>query len=155
MRRQHHIQRFQSYERCLAFFSSVIQFAEASIQVYDHIENLQKTSRPRRSKSFSREKFAPTSSFQSDFSANARDTPTSQSRTRMSADSMTSGATAVQPSRPSIDKAKTKLFGHSKTPSDVPDYPSLHKRTESGYSDSVSGSFDLEVMRNLFLKYLY
>lgn len=150
MRRQHRLWCFQGYERYALLFSPLIQFTQSFVPVYDHIENLQKVTKVRRSKSFSREKFAQaahTASLQSDLSASARETPTSQSRLRMSTDSTTLSATAVQPPRASMDKARSKLFGHSRSTSDVaPESPMHHKRTESGYSDSANGSFDLEVM---------
>jgi hypothetical protein len=116
--------------------------------VYDHIENLQKVARLRRSKSFSRDKVATTSrtSSHSELSSSAfiRESTLVQSRIRMSTDSITA---VPSPSRASLDRTKSKNFGSKNSSDNVPDTKIAHRRTESGNSDSVNDTLlDIEVL---------
>jgi hypothetical protein len=127
-----------------------------SMKVYSHIENLQKSSRPRRSKSFSHDKLVTTSrtsSQHSDLSSTLRESNSAQSRIRMSSESIGFGATTVQsPSRGSLERAKVKLFGHSRTPSENGvESQSLHRKSDLGYADSTNGSL-VDVEQDQVLK---
>ncbi|KAJ7265494.1 hypothetical protein B0H12DRAFT_200736 [Mycena haematopus] len=114
-----------------------------SMRVYQQIEQLAQTPKPRRSKSFSRSdrpSLSQSSASNQDLSSSGRDSST-QHRSRGSTDTTTTAVTtmpaaASTSSRTSFDKARKKLLSSNRNSSDG-DSQSGHKRSESLLSDET------------------
>ncbi|KAJ6515355.1 hypothetical protein C8R45DRAFT_956239 [Mycena sanguinolenta] len=115
-----------------------------SMRVYQQIEQLAQTPKPRRSKSFSRSDRPSISqnsaSSNQDLSSSGRDS-TSQQRSRGSTDTATTAATTMpataSTSRTSFDKARKKLLSSNRNSSDG-DSQNGHKRSGSLIGDETT-----------------